>query len=58
MIDLLFLLPLCLAVSLVYEATHEEEMSRIFKRGLRMFAVRTTGIILLAGLMLLLGKYL
>ena len=52
MTDLLFLLPLCLAVSLVYEATHETEMSRIFKRGLRMF------VMLLAALMLLLGKHL
>ncbi len=58
MTDLLFLLPICLAVSLVYEATHETEMSRIFKRGLRMFVVLSTGIILLAALMLLLGRYL
>jgi hypothetical protein len=55
---LLFLLPLCLAVSLVYEATHEEQMSLIVRKGLKMFAMLSGGIILLAAVSLLLGRVL
>jgi len=58
MIDLFYLLPLCLVVSLVYEATHEEEMSRIFAKGLRLFVMLSGGIVLLAAVMLFLGRYL
>lgn len=56
--DLLYLLPLCLVVSLVYEATHEEEMRRIFRKGLFLFVKLAGGVILLAALMLVLGRVL
>jgi len=48
MIDLVFLIPLCVVVSFVYEATHEEEMSRIVRKGVRMSVLMTGGIILFA----------
>ena len=52
MIDLLYLIPLCIVGSLVYEATHEEEMKRIFLRGVRLSAMLTGGILLLAAALL------
>lgn len=55
---LLFLLPLCLVVSLVYEATHEEQMSRILRKGCRLFVMLSGGIVLLAALTLVLGYFL
>lgn len=58
MTGLLYLLPLCLVVSLVYEATHEERMSRIFLKGIKLFAMLSGGIVVLAALMLVLGRYL
>ena len=58
MIGLLYLLPLCLVVSLVYEATHEEQMSRIFRKGLTLFVKLAVGIVLLAVLALALGHWL
>lgn len=57
MIDLLFLLPLCFVVSLVYEATHSEQMSRIFRRGLRLWIMLTGGIVLLAAVLYLLDRF-
>jgi len=54
---LLFLLPLCLVVSLIYEATHEERMSLIFLKGLKFFVMLSGGIIILAAVMMLLGRY-
>jgi len=56
--DLIYLLPLCLVVSLVYEGTHEEQMSIIFRKGLKFFVMLSVGIVLLAALMLLLGRFL
>jgi hypothetical protein len=56
--DLLYLLPLCLVVSIVYEATHEEEMPRILRKGLRLFITMSGGIVLLAAVMLVLGRLL
>ena len=55
---LLYLLPLCLVVSIVYEATHEEQMSRIFRKGLMLFVKLSVGIVLLAVLALALGRFL
>ena len=67
---LLYLLPLCLVVSIVYEATHEEDtpnaisrvggpqMSRIFRKGLKLFVMLSGGIVILAALMLTLGRLL
>ncbi len=54
---LLFLLPLCLVVGLVYEATHEERMRAIFRKGLKLFAMLTAGIIVLAAITMILGRY-
>ena len=54
---LLSLLPLCLAVSLVYEATHAEEMRVIFAKGLKLFAWLAGGIIVLAAVTMILGRY-
>ncbi len=53
---LVFLLPLCLAVSLVYEATHSEDMRVIFVKGLKLFAWLAGGIILLAAITMILGR--
>ena len=58
MIDLLFLLPLCFVVSLVYEATHEEEISRIFRKGFRLWIMLTGGILLLAAALWILDRFL
>jgi hypothetical protein len=57
-IGLAYLLPLCLAVSLVYEATHGEDMAAIFSKGLKLFVMLSGGIIGLAVLMFLFGKFL
>lgn len=54
---LLYLLPLCLVVGLVYEATHEERMSVIFVKGLKLFFMLAGGIVLLAAVMMLLGRW-
>jgi hypothetical protein len=54
---LLYLLPLCLAVSLVYEATHEERMPIIVRKGLRLFVMLSGGIIVLAAIAMILGRY-
>ena len=58
MSGLLYLLPLCLAVSIVYEATHEEEMSLIWRKGLKLFVMLSASLVALAGLMLVLGSVL
>jgi hypothetical protein len=58
MSGLLYLLPLCLVVSLVYEATHEEEMSRIWRKGLKLFVMLAGSLVALAGVMLALGRVL
>ena len=57
MIDFLTLIPLCIVVSLVYEATHEEEMKRIFLRGMRLSAMLVGGIILLGAALLVLDHF-
>ena len=54
---LLTLLPLCLVVSLVYEATHEEDMRAIVRKGVRLFVMLTGGIIVLAAVAMILGRY-
>jgi len=54
----LYLLPLCLVVSIVYEATHEEQMSLILRKGLKLFVMLGGGIVALAGVMLVLGRLL
>jgi O-antigen ligase len=54
---LLFLLPLLLVVALVYEATHEEKMSLIFRKGLKLFVMLAGGIILLAAVVMIIGRY-
>ena len=54
---LLYLLPLCLTVSLVYEATHEEGMRAIFRKGLKLFVMLAGGIIVLAAVTMILGRY-
>ena len=54
---LLFLLPLCMVVSLVYEATHEEEIRAIFLKGLKLFVMLSGGIIVLAAVAMILGRY-
>ncbi len=53
---LLFLLPLCFVVSLVYEATHSEDMRVIFIKGLKLFAWLAGGIIALAAVTMILGR--
>ena len=58
MIDLLTLIPLCIVVSLVYEATHEEAMKRIFLRGMRLSAMLIGGIVLLGAALLLIDHFL
>lgn len=58
MSGLFYLLPLCLVVSIVYEATHEEEMSRIWRKGARLFVMLAASLVALAGLMLALGRAL
>lgn len=55
---LLYLLPLCLTVSLIYEATHEEDMRIIFAKGLKLFVMLSGGIILLAAAVMIIGRYL
>ncbi len=54
---LLFLLPLCLVVALVYEATHEEGLRPIFLKGLKLFAMLAGGILVLAAVTMILGRY-
>ena len=54
---LLTLLPLCLVVALVYEATHGEDLRAIFLKGLKLFATLTGGIILLAAVTMIVGRY-
>jgi len=58
MIDLLYLIPLCVVVSIVYEATHEEAMKRIFLRGMRLSGMLVGGIILLGVALLVLDRLL
>ena len=58
MIGLAYLLPLCLVVSLVYEATHSEDVKVILRKGLRLFVTMSVGLVLLAAVMLLLGHML
>jgi hypothetical protein len=45
-------------VSIVYEATHEEEMSLIWRKGLKLFVMLSASLVALAGLMLVLGRVL
>ena len=58
MIDLLYLIPLCIVVSLVYEATHEESMRRILLRGARLSGMLVGGILLLGAALLVLDHFL
>jgi len=57
MIDLVFLIPLCVVVSFVYEATHTEDMSLILRKGLRLSITLTGGIILFAAALYLLDRF-
>ena len=58
MMDLVYLIPLCIVVSFVYEATHEEEMPRILRKGLRLSVMLTGGIVLFAVALYFLDRYL
>lgn len=58
MTGLAYLLPLVFVVSLVYEATHAEDMPVILRKGLRLFLTMSVGLVLLAAVMLLLGRTL
>ena len=58
MIDLVYLLPLCLVVGLVYEGTHEDDMHVIVRKGLKFFVMLSAGTVLLAAIMLVLGRLL
>ncbi|HUW58099.1 MAG TPA: hypothetical protein VMZ92_15785 [Planctomycetota bacterium] len=58
MIDLVYLLPLCLVVGLVYEGTHEDDMKVIVRKGLKFTVLLAAGTVLLAAVMLVLGRLL
>jgi hypothetical protein len=58
MTDLFYLVPLCIVVSLVYEATHTESMSVVFRRGARLSVMLVGGIVGLAALLMVLEQFL